>query len=376
MSIPAASNSEKAPQKDNYQPPSCLSSLPDDVVLNCLSRVPRCDDLNISCVSKTLRSLVRSPELCLLRSHLPKKSVYLFYHSHQEPNRCHWITLRPGEKITTTYDYQVEVEHRSCSLSDLLNPPYLSTFSSSAVSVGSEIYFPQGCFSPSTNLWVLDTRSGAIRMGPSMKVARWAHKEAMGVVDGKIYVIGGSVEKCQVEVFDPKSQTWEFAGEDKVKHESRFSASLEDKIYMVELYPERISAYSPREGISIEVTERLTDQMNCMCVVENVIYACFKRSGLMWFDTKLKVWRRLVDSNGKVTLYSLIAEKMGEFEGKLAVFWTRSINTDGVVKKDIRCRMIALDRVGEEIRGKIVRSGIVASFAYPITLSHCLAVSD
>ncbi|KAF3557616.1 hypothetical protein F2Q69_00016624 [Brassica cretica] len=97
--------------------------------------------------------------------------------------------------------------------------------------------------------------------------------------------------------------------------------------------------------------------MNCLCVVENVIYACFKSSGLMWFDTKLKLWRRLVDSDGKVIFYSFNAEKMAEYEGKLAVFWSQ-INTDhALMKMDIRCRMIALDRVGEEIRGKM--SGLV-----------------
>ncbi|KAF2604973.1 hypothetical protein F2Q70_00027811 [Brassica cretica] len=375
MSIQAASNSEKPPQEDNYQPPSSLSSLPDDVVLNCLARVPRSDDLNISCVSKTLRSLVRSPELCRLRSRLPKKSLYLFYHFHQDSKRCHWITLRRGEKmITSTHDYQVE--QRSGSLAGLLTSPHFPTFYSSGVSVGSEIYFPDhGWPFPSTKVRVLDTRSGTIRMVPSMKVARWAHKEAMGVVDGKIYVIGGTYGKNQVEVFDPETQTWEFAGEEKVQCNSRFSASLEDKVYMVDLEHGRISAYSPREGINNVATEMLIDHMNCMCVVENVIYACFKRSGLMWFDTKLKVWRRLIDSGGKATLCSFNAGKMAEYEGKLAVFWTQ-INTNFVEKVDIRCRIIALDRVGEEIRGKIESSGSVATCSYSITLSHCLVVSD
>ncbi|RID66306.1 hypothetical protein BRARA_D01461 [Brassica rapa] len=342
MSIPAASNSETPPQEDSYRPSSCLSSLPDDVILNCLTRVPRSEDLNISCVSKTLRSLVRSPELCRLRSH---------------SKRCHWITLRRGEKmITSTHDYQVE--QRSCSLAGLLTSPHFPTFYSSGVSVGSEIYFPDhGWPFPSKKVRVLDTRSGTIRMGPSMKVARWAHKESMGVVDGKIYVIGGTYGKNQVEVFDPETQTWEFAGEEKVQCNSRFSGSLEDKVYMVDLEHGRISAisaYTPREGISNVATESQSDKMNCLCVVENVIYA----------------------SNGKVIFYSFDAEKMAEYEGKLAVFWLQ-FNTDhALMKMDIRCRMIALDRVGDEIRGKIEWSGIMATFPCgEITLRHCLVVS-
>ncbi|CAH8367027.1 unnamed protein product [Eruca vesicaria subsp. sativa] len=368
MSTQAASNFEKLPQEDNYEPPPSLSSLPDDVVLNCLSRVPRCDDLNISCVSKTLRSLVRSPELCRLRSLLPKKSVYLFYSFlRQDPKKCHWITLRRGEKTTTTHDYQVE--HSSCSSSG--TPPRFSRFCSSAVSVGSDIYFP--C--PPKKLWILDTRSGTIRMGPSMKVARWVHKKSMGVVDGKIYVIGGLDVETQVEVFDPKTQTWEFAGEEKLRCESQFSASLEDKVYMVQFNYGGISAYSPEKGISNEATGSLSDKINCVCVVENVIYACVKWRWLMWFDTKLKVWRRLIDSDGKVTFCIFNVEEMAEYEGKLAVFWTH-INNDGVLKTEIRCNMIALDRVGEEIRGMIESSGIVATYPHTIFLSQCVAVSD
>lgn len=145
--------------------------------------------------------------------------------------------------ITSTHDYQVE--QRSCSLAGLLTSPHFPTFYSSGVSVGSEIYFPDhGWPFPSKKVRVLDTRSGTIRMGPSMKVARWAHKESMGVVDEKIYVIGGTYGKNQVEVFDPETQTWEFAGEEKVQCNSRFSGSLEDKVYMVDLEHGRISAYS------------------------------------------------------------------------------------------------------------------------------------
>ncbi|CAN7060288.1 unnamed protein product [Brassica rapa subsp. trilocularis] len=224
MSIPAASNSETPPQEDSYRPSSCLSSLPDDVILNCLTRVPRSEDLNISCVSKTLRSLVRSPELCRLRSRLPQEVPLSL------------LSFPPRLQ---------KVEQRSCSLAGLLTSPHFPTFYSSGVSVGSEIYFPDhGWPFPSKKVRVLDTRSGTIRMGPSMKVARWAHKESMGVVDGKIYVIGGTYGKNQVEVFDPETQTWEFAGEEKVQCNSRFSGSLEDKVYMVDLEHGRISAYS------------------------------------------------------------------------------------------------------------------------------------
>ena len=128
MSVTAASNSKKS-----RAPSLSFSSLPDEVVLKCLFRVPRCYDLNLSLVSKTLRSLVRSPELYRLRSQL--KSVYLSYYFYQgrlsrSPSYS-WITFRPGDKTT---DYQLE--HRPLSLADVPIPDL-----GDAVSVGSEIYF-------------------------------------------------------------------------------------------------------------------------------------------------------------------------------------------------------------------------------------------
>lgn len=51
-----------------------------------------------------------------------------------------------------------------------------------------------------------------------------------------------------------------------------------------------------------------------------MLYACFAWSGLMWFDTKLKVWTRLVRGDGKA-LYPFSVSAMAEYNGKLAVLW-------------------------------------------------------
>ncbi|KAJ0264493.1 hypothetical protein HA466_0028400 [Hirschfeldia incana] len=361
MSIVAASNSKKSQPSS-----SSFLSLPSDVALKCLVRIPRCYDLNISLISKTLRSLVRSQELYLLRSQL--KSVYLSYHIYQGRfgrSPIYWITFRPGEKTT---DYQLEP--KSLSLAGVPSPNYLG----SAVSVGSEIYFIGGISVPSTKIWILDTRSGHLRTAPSMKVGRLAYKLAVGVVDGKIYVIGGSDEDSQVEVFDQETQTWDFAGEEKVKCESRFSVSMKQMVYMVSR-DGRVSAYSPREGINNDATEMQSDIVKFLCVVGNVLYACFKKSGLMWFNTKLKVWRRVVDrdgKDGKLELYSFATEKIVACEGKIAFLWTLR----NVHPMNLMCKLIALDRVGEEIRGRIEWSGIMATFPAKIFLKDCLVVPD
>ncbi|CAH8328971.1 unnamed protein product [Eruca vesicaria subsp. sativa] len=368
MSTEAASNSKKSRRSSS----SPFLLLPDDVVLKCLSRVPGRYDLKLSLVSKALRSLVCSPELHRLRSQLlPKKSVFLSYHIYQGPMdpspSFRWITFRPGEKTT---DYQLE--QRSLSLADVVPTHRFGH----AVSVGSEIYFIGGRSVHSPELWILDTRSGHLRTAPSLKVGRLKYKEAVGVVAGKIYVIGGSEERSQVEVFDPQAQTWDFVGEEKVTCESRFSASMKQKVYMVDI-DGRVSAYGPREGINSDATEVPSDDMlKLVCVVKNVLYGCFEWSGLMWFNTKLKVWIKVVDrdgKDGKLELYSFAAAKMVEYEENIVFLWPLG-NIDPM-KKDVVCKLIALDSLGEEIRGRIEWSGIVATLPHNILWKDCLVVS-
>ena len=138
----------------------------------------------------------------------------------------------------------------------------------------------------------------------------------------------------------------------------------------------RVSTYSPREGINNERTDVLRKYVKFLCVVKNVLYACFGCSGLMWFNTKLKIWTRVVDrdgKDGKLELYSSTAQKMEEFEGKIAFFWPLP-NID-CTKSELICKLIALDRVGENIRGRIEWSGIVATLQRNIRLKDCLVVS-
>lgn len=62
-----------------------------------------------------------------------------------------------------------------------------------------------------TNAFAIDCISRKCRSLPSMRVARGC--AAFGVVDEKIYVLGGCEKKKSskdwVEVFDLKNQTWE-----------------------------------------------------------------------------------------------------------------------------------------------------------------------
>ncbi|CAH8384322.1 unnamed protein product [Eruca vesicaria subsp. sativa] len=269
--------------------------------------------------------------------------------------------------------------------------------------VGSKIFFIGGSKEPSTDLWILDTLSRNITKGPSMSVPQVKPKAAMGVIDGKVYVIesGGVAffdgifheeeeEKIQVEVFDPKSETWELAGQENVRKTFftlRWGASVEGNVYMVEF--EDTSVYNPRETegerllqmVSVRLKhgrkDKFIDTVKRVCVVEDVLFAFFNGSGIMWFTTKLNVWRSLVDRDGK-ELFFYSVNSMVEYEGSFVVLYSDVIPNgfDVAVAKNVLCMFVSLDRAGETICGKIDWSGIVATVPYSFCFLHCLSFSE
>uniref|UniRef100_A0A0D3CV13 F-box domain-containing protein n=1 Tax=Brassica oleracea var. oleracea TaxID=109376 RepID=A0A0D3CV13_BRAOL len=75
-----------------------FSSLPDDIILNVLARVPRRYQPILSCVSKKLRSLVRSSELQITRSLRGKEDRFYVgfreaYSSYETWDSYHWFTF-------------------------------------------------------------------------------------------------------------------------------------------------------------------------------------------------------------------------------------------------------------------------------------------
>ncbi|KAH0929606.1 hypothetical protein HID58_015333 [Brassica napus] len=349
----SASNPEQPPpHKDNH-----LLSLPEDIVLSCLARVPRNCNLNLTHVSKTLKTFVSSPELNRLRSLLHKSSLYVCFYEINDNTWTHrWLTI---EKTTTEYRLVLFPCH-----------PYPIKSRSSAVSVGPEIYFL------SDDLWILDTRSGKFSQGPSLKPG--FRSKAAGVID---------------EVLDPKSKIWKSEGQEKVQPRMwcdnmvRF-ASLERKVYMVEAG--LISVYNPRKGegermdqmVSNRLAEsnpregrrkeKLGEAVSWVCVVENVLYACYCSSGLMWFDTKLNVWRRVVSRAEEVCHFGE-KQAVAEYQGKLAVFeFVKHDLVDNT--KSVKMFLFSFLTVGEKILGTIEWSGIVATVPYGSQFLHCFGM--
>ncbi|CAH8265552.1 unnamed protein product [Arabidopsis lyrata] len=363
---------------------SSLSCLPDEMVLNCLVRVPRRYYENVACVSRRLRSLVRTPELYRMRSLLHKDSVYVCFcdrENYSTDATYLWFTLRP----TRTTGYQ---------LVPISFPSHCFMFRSSTVAVDSEIYFVGGRPNP-TELWILDTRSGKLRQGPiKPESRRIASSNAVGVFGGKIYVIQDLIQdETEEQVYDLETQTWKVVGvpvpDEKVdtKPMMASSVSLEGKVYAMD--NDSIIVYNLRQGTRKEKLDMPIDGnwVWCICVANNVLFAFFTKCGLMWLDTKLNVWR-VVTGDVQTLQRKLYGSAMAEYYGKLAIFWReRDISTTITTKKrkkmnnnnkeeKIWCALIALDRVGEGISGTVEWSGVVATIPYVCQFLHCLVASD
>ncbi|CAH8269849.1 unnamed protein product [Arabidopsis lyrata] len=191
---------KESSEADPPPSPTSFSSLPYDIILNCLARVSRFHYPTLSLVSKGFRSLIASRELYATRSRIGKTESFLYIclnlTKNQNP-KYRWFTLPP-------------VPNNQKLLPIRLFPYHLK--SSTVISTGSEIYRIGGLLWGNRNksVSVFDCRSNQSRRLPKMRLPRAS--AAAHVIDGKIYVIGGykyNDSQNQGEVYDPKTQTWE-----------------------------------------------------------------------------------------------------------------------------------------------------------------------
>ncbi|XP_010507714.1 PREDICTED: F-box/kelch-repeat protein At2g44700-like [Camelina sativa] len=373
MSHLAASNADEPPRKTNHPPSSSpsLFSLPLDMVLNVLARVPKRYYPILCCVCKNLRSLVRSNEIQETRSLLGKDSVYIcFMDVTYRPIYDYWYAayaLRRTEYSTTENLFE--------SIKDFSNPsePFRS---SHMIAVGPEIFLIPGSDIPSSSLWILDTLSEELRQGPSLLVKR--RYNGVGLVGGKIYVIGGCRDgDIPAEIFDLKTQTWEAAPTPDEKESCIWkygvNVTLDRKVYA--LCPREVTTYDTRDG-SCQRSEMLNDEWLATgkCVIDNLLYVYFSRFGLMWYDSKLMLWKVVYGLDlGKPQGYIAMAE----YYGKLAFLWEEEkqslVSSDE--SKEIWCRMIVLLRSDVGIHGTSEPSQLLGTVPHGYEMCHCLSLS-
>ncbi|VVB10403.1 unnamed protein product [Arabis nemorensis] len=290
--------------------PSCgLLSLPDEVVINCLARVSRLGQAALSVVSKSYRSVVVSPELYETRSRmgLSEECVYVFLDTPLDTNP-RWFILRRGKEESFS-------NNRLIPIPSFPTPP-----AASFVPFGWGIYVIGGMIDAvhTSRVSFLDCRTHKWSHVPSMGVAR-AYAKA-GVLDGKIYVMGGCEDKDPsnwAEFFDPKMQTW-------------------SRLFIpVPVMDQGISKVIRRDCWSFNflTVQGMWNHLNTRdaCVVDKLLYCCDIFGRITWCDPWSGVKKGRMEWN---KVYGLDALQ-GSFHWK-----SRSISFGGEMADVWHCHML------------------------------------
>ncbi|CAH8266996.1 unnamed protein product [Arabidopsis lyrata] len=248
---------------------------------------------------------------------------------------------------------------------------------------GHEIYVLGGCINGelTSNVFVIDCLHSTFRFLPSMRVSRGC--AAFGIVDGKIYVIGGynkadSLDNW-VEVFDLEKQTWEsFSGlcnEDLYKITLK-SVVMNEKIYIMDRRTNVV--YDPKKGVWEKDFLLNSDWKVGSCVIDNMLYTfgfdCQKSVyRIHVYDPRVRVWSFVKGVENIPKMHEIQGSRMANHGGDLTVL----LNLDKSGGTEIWCIQVALERRGEhrEIWGKVLWSNLVLTLENSSTIVQCLDVT-
>ncbi|KAH0693626.1 F-box/kelch-repeat protein SKIP6-like [Solanum tuberosum] len=345
-----------------------IPNLPDDIALQCLARVPRSHHPILSLVSKSWRCILSSTALYTTRSILRTTETFLYLNIRVN-STFHWYTLFHNLTFTNP-----EKPRKLFPLSSIPTKPIGPAF---AV-LGSRIYVIGGSIGeiPSNNVWVFDCRLNCWEMGPRMRIGR--EFAAAGVVNGKIYVMGGCVvdnwarSMNWAEVFDPMTGLWTalpspIEVRDKWMHAS---AVVGEKMY----------AMADRGGVVYDVggcewgsvSKRLDLGWRGRAAVVGGVLYCYDYLGkIRGYDVKEDVWKELKGVDKGLPKF-LCGATMVNFDDRLCVVWEGKGRGKEV---DIMCAEIEVwkDEDGG-LSGNILWSDMILVVPNGASIVQCLAV--
>ncbi|XP_015890976.3 F-box/kelch-repeat protein SKIP6 [Ziziphus jujuba] len=386
------STTAPSPSPSPPQPAVLIPSLPDNVALNCLARIPRWHHTRLSVVSKPIRSLLSSPLYFTTRSLLncTQTLLYLAVRLPHHRNSSTWFALyqnpNPNPNPNST-----AINTASNNLLVPVPPIPEPSIGSAYAVLGSKIYVIGGSINdvPSSHVWILDCRFHTWELGPSMRVGR--EFAAAGVVDGKIYVMGGCVVDSWArathwtEVFDPIAGRWEAVPSPVEIREKWMHASA--------VVGGRIYAMADRGGVVYDPREKVWEGVGSemdlgwrgrACVVDGVLY-CYDYLGkIRGFDVVKDVWKELKGVDKGLPKF-LCGATMANVGGRLVVVWEAkgggngNRNGNGNVKGkeiEIWCAEIEVaEKEGGDLWGEIHWSEKVLLVPSGSSIVHCVAVS-
>ncbi|CAL9220455.1 unnamed protein product [Arabidopsis halleri] len=358
---PTITKKKKKPSTTPQSSP--IPSLPYDLVLNIVARVPRLYHPTLSLVSKNFRSLLASPELYKVRSLIGNIESCLYVCINWFPEGFRWFTLCRKPDQTLTNDEKKKSSGYVLASVPMTNTPHADF--ASVVALGSDIYnigVPQSSReASSSSVFILDCRSHTWRQAPSLPVELFT--VSIGLIDGKkIYAAGffdaNSEDKNSLSVFDPKTQAWDpvpIPCSEPLGVFYRHSACIDGKLHVAA--QNMNVAYNFKEARWDSSQRVIYYHMisNSFYVVENVLYSA-SHGAFKWYDTEAG-WRVLQGLVGLPKFPHDSCVRLGNFGGKLAVLW-ETIPYGNVhcslIKKMIWCAVIELERRPNcEIWGKV-----------------------
>ncbi|KAJ0234001.1 F-box domain-containing protein [Hirschfeldia incana] len=372
---------------------SSLSSLPYDLLVMIVARVPRSYYRTLSLVSKSFRSMVVSPELYKVRSLLGLTETCLYVCLRFELTSYKWYTI---SKNSGGGDY---VLARVSMPDDDDSPRVVGFFYSDLVAVGSEIYNVGVADKtiPTSGVSILDCKTHRWRKAPRMPVE--LTELSTRFLDRKIYVLGRFHQdgswKSYFEVFNTDTQTWDLprcGGFDS----ARITFVIDGKLHVVTLF-DGVFAFNSKQCRWDLVEQYPSTGTGTMfsgsyCEVDNLLYSVSKDGALRWYDSDKTRWRDLKGLVGLPKLPSPLAGygsyvKLTGFGGgkimvffffkkkKIMVFWNTNYSCHLTQRETICCAEISLERRNGDCWGKLEWSDSVLSVPVGTKFVKVLAVT-
>ncbi|CAA7037993.1 unnamed protein product [Microthlaspi erraticum] len=345
-------------KEQSSEPPSLITSLPEDLIIDIIARVGRCDYPTLSLVSKHFRSLVSSSQLYVRRSLLGCTE------------HCLYVLLRNTEIWDKRWYILRRKPNGDCRLVLIPSLPTMPRCGS-FVAVGSKIYVFGGInlHNLARRELSIDCRSHTVQTLPSIPI----HMDNIvaDVIDGKIYVTGYSyIDRREVMmVFNTESLMWETeVRKPEIELGNRqpsYVVVMGDKMYMS--YTQNGFVYDPKESTWEKDEMLYSKRWEGACVVDDVLYYydSYKKE-LRTYDPKKRCWGVVngLDELFRGRRWSMMRRSC--YGGKLALFLPKL--------EQIWCAEISLERrQGGEIWGKVEWCGEVLS-SRDLSLSKALAV--
>ncbi|EXC19729.1 F-box/kelch-repeat protein SKIP6 [Morus notabilis] len=332
-----------------------IPSLPNEVALQCLARVPRQYHLVLAAVSKPIRSLLASPDFFAVRSSL-NCSELLFYLRVVEANRPLWFMVHRNAATGNT------------KVARLPTAPQEPLVWSDCAVVGPNIY-DLGCRF-STEVWIFNCGIHTWERGPSLpKMRSKAVKHV--VLEGKIYAIGGWTAECALaDVFDTVTGRWEALPSPKLRvyGEPVVGCAIRSGKVCVWLKREELrfdpatrtwEVFKSRAGSELHSSVEICEVNGVLCSLDPYSIPFGK---IKHFDERTGVWRplKLVGDRGLLNLNDhLMRPWMFNVRGRLVLIGTEYFR--GGTR--VWCGVIeVVKNVGDEcgdFRGEVLWSEIV-----------------